>query len=186
MKTVLLVEDEPLLRAMTRDLLDERGFRVRDLADGDQALRLLEGVRFDAVVTDLVLPGASGLDILRRVRRLRPAPLVLLITAFGTVPEAVEAMRQGAYDFITKPFRIEDLEETLRRGLAELEAPATAVSSPLLDPESIQPLALTMAELERGELQRALRATRGRRAEAARRLCISRNALWKKLRKLGE
>lgn len=185
MKSVLLVEDEALLRAMTRDALAERGFRVRDLADGEQAIKLLEGIRFDAVVTDLVLPGASGLDILRRVRRLQPSPLVILITAFGTVPAAVEAMRHGAYDFMTKPFRIEDLEEALQRGLAELDTPDGQATGVRLDPATIQPLALTMAQREREELHRALQATRGRRAEAARLLCISRNALWKKLRKLG-
>lgn len=184
-KSVLLVEDEPLLRAMTRDSLKARGLSVRDLADGGKALKLLEGIRFDAVVTDLKLPGASGLDILKRVRRLEEPPPVILITAYATVPLAVEAMRQGAFDFITKPFRVEDLEEILLRGLEQAQADCVPENGDRPPPESVQPLALTMARLEKETLHRALRATYGRRAEAARRLGISRNALWKKLRKLG-
>ncbi len=183
MTSVLLVEDETLLRQLTRDYLLERGYRVRDLENGEQAMRLLAGVRFDAVLADLKLPGASGLEILRQVRQLRPPSVVILMTAFGTVPLAVDAMRSGAFDFITKPFRVEELEARLRAGLAELAAQGMAVGARRPDPESIQPLALSMAHHEREELDRALAATHGRRAEAARRLRISRNALWKKLRR---
>ncbi|MBI2942841.1 MAG: response regulator [Candidatus Wallbacteria bacterium] len=183
MTSVLLVEDEALLRQLTRDYLLERGYRVRDLENGEQAMRLLSGVRFDAVVADLKLPGASGLEILQHVRRIRPPSVVILMTAFGTVPLAVDAMRHGAFDFITKPFRVEELEARLREGLAELTASQCGSLVRRPDLESIQPLAISMAHHEREELERALAATHGRRAEAARRLRISRNALWKKLRR---
>lgn len=125
------------------------------------------------------------LDLLHRARQLEQPPVVILITAYGTVPLAVEAMRRGAYDFLIKPFRVEDLEEVLLRGLEAVATvePRCGASRP--SPESIQPLALTLAQREREALHRALQATYGRRAEAARRLGISRNALWKKLKKLG-
>lgn len=184
MTSVLIVEDEPVLRVTTRDALTVMGYNVHDVADGLLALKLLEGLRFDAVVTDLRLPGVDGLEVLDAARRQKPPPAIVLVTAFGTVEAAVEAMRRGAYDFLTKPFRIEQLEAVLEQACRERAAQlaADAVAS---DPAMVRPLTVAMADHERAELHRALRVTQGNRTEAARLLGISRKALWEKLKRLG-
>ncbi|MBI3890815.1 MAG: response regulator [Candidatus Wallbacteria bacterium] len=181
MFSVLLVEDEAVLRTTTRDSLALRGYQVKDVGDGAQALRILEGLVFDAIIADVRLPGASGLDVLIAARKNSPCAPVILMTAFGTVPLAVEAMKRGAFDFLTKPFRFEELESVLERGLAEgmrqLPLRREVQASGSLEEK--------MARHEREEIRRVLEATQGKRTEAARLLGISRKALWEKLKRLG-
>jgi two-component system response regulator HydG len=116
--TVLVVDDEEDLRELCLEALSERGFEVRCAENGNRALEVLAGEQVDLVLTDLQMPGMSGIDLLRSVRSQYPDVDVVLMTAFATIPTAVEAMRLGAYDYIAKPFGIDDLAALLGR-LAE-------------------------------------------------------------------
>ncbi len=102
---ILLIEDEPVVQDVLRRLFKPRGYELTTLDRGDLALAHLEHSRgYDMVITDLMLPGATGLQILERSRQLMPTIPVLLITAYASVDTAVEAMRLGAFDYLPKPF----------------------------------------------------------------------------------
>ncbi len=108
-RRLLIAEDEPLLRVSMADALRKEGWVVDVAADGTEATTLFSQHLHDVLLTDLVMPGLSGLDLLRRVKALQPDTIVVIITAFGTVDEAVSAMRDGAADFIAKPFSMSQL-----------------------------------------------------------------------------
>jgi len=101
---LLVVEDEPLLRITMSDALRKEGWIVDVAEDGVKGTALFEQHMHDLVLTDLVMPRMGGLDLLRRIKALQPGTTVVIITAHGTVDRAVEAMREGAADFIAKPF----------------------------------------------------------------------------------
>ena len=107
--SLLIIDDEPLMRLSVMDALKAAGYEVRAAATGQEGLDLLRKESFDVVITDLRLPGASGLELLQSCKQHSPKTEVILITAHGSVETAVEAMRVGAYDYITKPFSMEEL-----------------------------------------------------------------------------
>lgn len=117
MATVLLVEDDEALRLTQSLYLRKEGFEVRSAADRAEALRLLDGGRVDLVVTDLKLGADNGLDVLRDARELQPLAEVLVITGYGSVDSAVQAMREGAYDYLTKPVDPEYLVRAMHKAL---------------------------------------------------------------------
>jgi len=106
---VLVIEDEPLLRISIRDALQKEGWTVDVAEDGAQGMALFERFLHEFVLTDLVMPRFGGMEVLRRVKSIQPATTVVIITAHGTVEKAVEAMREGAVDFFTKPFSMAQL-----------------------------------------------------------------------------
>lgn len=106
---ILLVEDRDSLRRMLCRALEKEGYTVDTAVDGPAGIEKLDGEPYDLVLTDLKLPGASGLEVLAAARRLRPRLPVVVMTAYGTVATAVEAMKSGAIDFLEKPVEIEDL-----------------------------------------------------------------------------
>lgn len=116
--TVLVAEDDRDMLEMLDQALRDDGYRVIGASDGDEALAHLKAGDFDIVLTDLKMPKASGLDILRAARARYLHQPVVMMTAFGTIDSAVEAMREGAYSYITKPFDLDDLLGMLR-GIAE-------------------------------------------------------------------
>ncbi|QWV95425.1 sigma-54 dependent transcriptional regulator [Geomonas oryzisoli] len=103
--SVLVVEDDETFRAFVQTILQDEGYQVECAADGAKALRLLRQTGFDVVVSDLKLPGKSGLDLFRETRPDPGAPPFIFLTAFGTVDEAVCAIKEGAVDFLTKPLQ---------------------------------------------------------------------------------
>jgi DNA-binding NtrC family response regulator len=107
--SILLIDDEPLIRLSMTDALKAVGYAVRAASTGHEGLDLLNQGSFDIVITDLRLPGVDGLDLLQACKQRAPRTEVILITAHGSVEAAVEAMKRGAYDFITKPFSMEEL-----------------------------------------------------------------------------
>ena len=113
--TVLLVEDERSVREAFALRLTDHGYLVQTAPSGAEALRLVQSAPPDVMVLDLVMPEMEGLTVLARVREIEPDLPVIVLTARGTVKDAVEAMRLGAYDFITKSIEIEDLVLALRR-----------------------------------------------------------------------
>ena len=112
---ILLVEDEKTIAITLGDDLEGAGHEVVLCADGAQALQVLAQQAFDAVITDVRLPGADGLEVLRKAKEVRPDTEVLVMTAHGTVEHAVEAMRLGADDYIQKPFLNDAVLERLGR-----------------------------------------------------------------------
>jgi DNA-binding NtrC family response regulator len=107
--TVLIIDDEPLMRLSMTDALKAVGYEVRAAGTGQEGLHLLTQHVYDIVVTDLRLPGSDGLELLQVCKQRSPRTEVIVITAHGSVEAAVEAMKRGAYDFITKPFSMDEL-----------------------------------------------------------------------------
>ncbi len=106
---ILVAEDELAVRESLAEVLREEGYEVTAVADGTEAVRALEEREFDLVLSDIRMPGADGLEVLRRTREIAPQTLVLLMTAHATVETAVEAIRRGAQDYLLKPIIFDDL-----------------------------------------------------------------------------
>jgi DNA-binding NtrC family response regulator len=121
MEPVLLVEDKAELRAMLRKALERSGYAVEEAPDGNSAIDKVLARRYLIVLTDLKLPGKSGIDVLREARRAEPTLPVILMTAYGSVEEAVTAMKDGAFDFIQKPVDLDHLKLLLDRAAKQQE-----------------------------------------------------------------
>src|SRR5262249_40352475 len=114
---ILVVEDDESLRRVTQVQLEKCGYVTAVAADVPEALEHLEKEPSDLVITDLNLPGASGRELLKRARREYPETRVVVVTAYGTIETAVEAMKAGAYDYITKPVHPDELRALVHRVL---------------------------------------------------------------------
>jgi DNA-binding NtrC family response regulator len=112
---ILLVEDDTTFRSLLSAILDDDGYELVEREDGKAALKTLQGQSFDLVLSDLRLPGLNGLDLFRRAQAEGIAPPFILLTAFGTVEEAVAAMKEGVADFLTKPLKDPETLRTLVR-----------------------------------------------------------------------
>ena len=119
-RRILVVDDDESLRRVTQVQLEQAGYAVTTAGDVAQALAILEKAPQDLVITDLKMPGRSGVDLLRKIRTEYPEIVVILVTAFGTVESAVEAIKLGAYDYITKPVNADALRLTVGRALDHL------------------------------------------------------------------
>lgn len=106
---MLVVEDEAFQREMLRDFLTREGHRVTKAESGEKALQLLESSLFDLILLDFRMPGMNGLDLLRQIKLINPEIEVVIMTAYGTIETAVEAMKAGARDYLTKPIDFEEL-----------------------------------------------------------------------------
>lgn len=115
---ILLVDDQKSLRRSLSLMLQNSGFETGEAESGEEALALLRGERYDLVITDLRMEGMSGVDLLREIKHDNPLLPVILITAYGSIESAVDAMRLGAFDYLTKPFREEDILEKIRAAQA--------------------------------------------------------------------
>ncbi|KJS00428.1 MAG: hypothetical protein VR65_13105 [Desulfobulbaceae bacterium BRH_c16a] len=116
-RSILIVEDEKILRISLTDALKAEGYIVFAVADGNEALAALGEGDFSLVITDIRLPGASGVDILRRSLADSPLTPVIMMTAYGSIKDAVSAIRSGAFDYITKPFDLDELLVTVAKAL---------------------------------------------------------------------
>jgi two-component system NtrC family response regulator len=115
--SILLIDDDDSLRRVMEFSLAESGYRVQTAASGEDGLRLFEKDSYDAVITDITMPGMNGMEVLAKIRHQDARLPVIIITAYGTIESAVEAMKQGAFDYITKPFNRDELRLTLDRAL---------------------------------------------------------------------
>ena len=115
MKRLLIVEDERILRENLQTMFSEHGYQAEAAPNGEEAIRRLDQERFDLIITDMRMPEADGLEVLRKARQMDENTLVLVMTAYGSVEAAVEAMRFGAYDYIQKPFDLDELEMKVMR-----------------------------------------------------------------------
>jgi DNA-binding NtrC family response regulator len=117
---ILVVEDEQLMRSIIVQLLRSEGYEVREASTPAGALGIFEGEKIDLAILDLNLSsGGSGLDLLGRIRDLDPEVMGIIVTAYASVESAVEALRKGAYDYITKPFANDHLKAVVRNALAQ-------------------------------------------------------------------
>ena len=121
---ILIVEDRDSLRRMLERALSQEGYEVASAADGQAGIRLVEERAFDFVLTDLKLPDVSGIEVLAASRRAQPRTPVVVLTGFGTVGTAVEAMKLGAYDFREKPVEIDDLSRLIEQAIGERDEAA--------------------------------------------------------------
>lgn len=119
MNSVLIVDDDLELRENLQEILAIEGFDVATAKNGNDALDMVSQRDFDLLLLDLIMPGLSGLETLTLLRRQKPQIRVILMTAFSTIENAVDAMRRGADDYLTKPFKTADLLMTVKRVLEE-------------------------------------------------------------------
>ncbi|HVZ72489.1 MAG TPA: response regulator [Polyangia bacterium] len=190
MMNILLVDDEPDVRISLGQVLREEGHAVDMVGDAETALARLASHRFDLVVSDVKLPKLDGLSLLKRVRAEYPGTQVLVMTAYGSIADAVSAMKDSALDYLTKPFDLDvlvaavdkvekNVEKSVKGGAPTLDgAPAADGGKPAT-------LAEAMEEYEKEIILKTVRGAGERRQRAAKMLGISRKSLWKKLTKYG-
>jgi DNA-binding NtrC family response regulator len=125
-KSILVVDDDELMRSFLRTVLEEEGHHTDEAKNGQEGLAKLLAGEFDLVITDLRMPGLSGLDLMREGKKEKPDVRWIIVTAFGSIGNAVEAMKAGASDYLTKPFHNPDeLRHVIRRVLREMESDQT-------------------------------------------------------------
>jgi two-component system response regulator AtoC len=174
---LLLVEDKDSFRRLLSQALEGTVWKVRAVADPQEALRALEAQPFHVLVTDLRLPGMSGLELIRRARRLHPKLRVVLMSAFGEPKDIVEAMRLGADDFLPKPFDLEAFLALLDRLRALVGAPPPDPAEPwVAHSPAMQALESDLRQAASSSLPVVFRGERGSgRERCARRLHVLRH-----------
>src|SRR5437868_8577395 len=118
---LLVVDDERPIRDACCEVAELLGFHAHAAENSAQALRILTSRTIDVVLLDLRLHGPDGMQLLAEIKRRRPETLVIMITGFASVDSAVSAMRQGAYDFVAKPFNLEELRTLLERAAGRIQ-----------------------------------------------------------------
>jgi len=182
---ILVVDDEAVIRQSLHDWLTDVGYEVLTAENGPQALEIIQGEKVRVVIADLVMPGMDGIELMKQAKTLSPDIEVIIITAYGSIPTAINAIREGAYYYIEKPFcpeRVEILIEKLleRQELIEenlslhqkLEARSTLLEK-------------NLKQVEKNHILSVLAQTKGNYAEAARVLGISRMTLYNKAKEYG-
>ena len=118
--SILIVDDEESVRDSLYNWFLEDGFRVECAENAKKALTILESDQFDIILADIKMPGMDGLEMLRRIKSLKPDAIVIVMTAFATVDTAVKALKDGAYDYVTKPFDPDDLTHLIRNATKQI------------------------------------------------------------------
>lgn len=175
MKAILIIEDDPTFGQRLALSFRRKGYRAEAVCDGLSALRALRAAHFDAAVVDLRLEGESGLTVVRQLREQLPALPVVVVTGYGSIATAKEALKLGAIDYLTKPTDALQIEQAL--GLAS--GAETGQSTQL----RVEPGIPSLQRVEWEHLQRVLADVEGNISEAARKLGIERRTLQRKLAK---
>lgn len=115
---VLVVDDEPSVVDVFREFLAGEGYELGVATSGEEALRLIPEFRPDVILTDINLPGLSGLEVMRFAKGVDPEVAVIVVTGYASASTAIDALRQGAYDYVTKPFDLADVQQIVERGIA--------------------------------------------------------------------
>lgn len=139
MPAILIVDDDRNLLKILRDIISEIDSDIVTASNAESALSAIESQAFDLVITDLKMPGKSGMDVLAFSLKIRPSVPVIMVSAFGSVEAAVDAMKRGAYDFITKPFNPDELLQIVRKALSESNKNKELVSPYYDDAKSFAP-----------------------------------------------
>ena len=124
-QTILVVDDERSMREFLDILLTKEGYQVSVAASGREACQVVEQNKYDVIITDIKMQDVNGIEVLKKAKTVSPESIVIMISAFATAETAVEAMREGAYDYIPKPFKVRDLKKIVRDAL-ESKTPRTA------------------------------------------------------------
>jgi len=141
MKPILIVEDEAIMRESLRDWLTDSGYQVETAEEGEAALKTIAEQDFGIVILDLRLPGRDGVEVLKEARARRPQLKGIIITAYPSVPTAVEAMKEGAIDYLTKPFDLNDLEKIIRDTLGPVQVeikPKAVTKEAVAEPVAVE------------------------------------------------
>ncbi|MHB8637605.1 MAG: sigma-54-dependent transcriptional regulator [Fimbriimonadaceae bacterium] len=133
---ILITDDEPNIRRILQVAFEKSGVTPTVAESGEAALALLREGAFDCLLTDVTMPGLSGYELLREAQRLHPTMPVIVMTAFGTIPEAIQAIRDGAHEFVTKPFDLEALKRIVDSTLRQRSATASSRRSGGAAPKS--------------------------------------------------
>ena len=165
--SLLLVDDDAVYRERLAKAITARGYEVRTAEGAEAAITLAEAESPEFAVLDLRMPGESGLDLLRRLMIIDPTTRVLMLTGYGSIATALEAVRSGAVNYLTKPADVDDI-------LAAF-SPDTPVAESSADPETP-----SLARVEWEHIQRVLNDCEGNLSEAARRLGMHRRSLQRK------
>src|SRR5688572_29788398 len=111
--TLLIVDDEPNIRRVLQAAFDKAGYVAHTAEDAEAALNAIGEQQFSCVITDVTMPGRSGYELLREIKSTHPELPVVIMTAFGTIPQAVQAIRNGAFEYVTKPFDLDVLKRVV-------------------------------------------------------------------------
>jgi len=146
MKPILIVEDEAIMRESLRDWLTDGGYQVETAEEGEEALKAITEQDFGVVILDLKLPGKDGIEVLREARAKSPQLKGIIITAYPSVQTAVEAMKEGAVDYLPKPFDLNDLEKLIRETLGPVQV---EIRPKAITKEAVaEPIAVEEAKVE--------------------------------------
>ncbi len=171
-QSIMLVDDSIVLRDRLALAFQQRGFRVAVASNFDEALAVFKARPTDLAVLDLRMPGKPGLALLQELKKISPATKVLILSGFGSIATAIDAIRLGATNFLPKPADAEDILTAFARG-SDVQLPETEENIPVP----------TLAQAEWEHIHRILADCGGNISEAARRLGIHRRSLQRKLRK---
>jgi two-component system, response regulator RegA len=171
--SIMLVDDSFVLRDRLAMAFQERGFRVSVAGNYDEALAVFKQNPTDLAVLDLRMPGKPGLALLPELKKIRPETKVLILSGFGSIATAIDAIRLGATNFLPKPADADDILNAFARGGSEIDVPEAEEEIPVP----------TLAQAEWEHIHRVLADCAGNISEAARRLGIHRRSLQRKLRK---
>ncbi len=172
-RTLLVVDDDDTFRSRLARAFRRRGFEVGEARDGDEALALARAESPELAVIDLRLPSSSGLEILRGLKAIDAATRVVVLTGYGSIATALEAIRSGATHYLTKPVDVDDILDAFERAETSLPAP------PAGDDREVP----SLARVEWEHIQRVLTDCDGNVSQAARLLGIHRRSLQRKLGK---
>jgi DNA-binding NtrC family response regulator len=117
MATILIIDDEKSIRNVLRDILQHEGYQVEEAADGEQGIKMFQSKNFDLVLCDIKMPKMDGMEVLQQIMAINSEVPVIMISGHGTIENAVDAVKKGAYDFISKPPDLNRLLITLRNAL---------------------------------------------------------------------
>lgn len=171
-QTILIIDDDEMLRLRLARAMESRGFRVFMAADFNEAVTVLENVKPDFAVLDLNMPGRSGMEVLEQLVQLSPQTRTVVVTGYGSITTAVEAVRLGAFNYLTKPTDAEEILGALSGSSFEHHSH----DKPVYKPQ-------TLAESEWEHIHRVLTDCGDNISEAARQLGIPRRTLQRKLKK---
>jgi len=162
MKPILIVDDEAIMRESLRDWLTDSGYQVETAKDGEEALKTIAEQDFDVAILDLRLPGKDGVEVLREARAKRPQLKGIIITAYPSVQTAVEAMKEGAIDYLPKPFDLNELEKVIRETLGPVQVeirPKAAAETAIAAPPIVEEV---QAEEERAQVEEVIDEATGK------------------------
>jgi two-component system response regulator RegA len=170
--SILIVDDDEVFRTRLARAFVDRGYDVRTAGDYDSAVATAQGDSPELAVLDLKMPGRSGLELVKALREIDPATKMLVLTGYGSIATAIDAVRLGATYYLAKPADADDIVAAFARGEA-----------PPLEPPDIDYKAPSLARAEWEHINRVLSDCGGNISEAARRLGIHRRSLQRKLQK---